>query len=134
MAQYTVGKLAQIVNVSTDTVRLYEKMGLLKAMRGENRYRYFSQDSLQRIQFIRKFQKVGFTLEEISIFLGLPHKDPQLCPEVKKILEQKNSQLEKQIREMTSISSMLKEFIEQCSQPKEGTDCPMIEEFHATFL
>ncbi len=132
VARYTVGKLAQTVNVSSDTVRLYEKLGLLpKAMRGENRYRYFSEDSVQRIQLIRKFQNIGFTLEEIAGLLDLLHNAPLICPEVKEALEQKNFHLEKQIRELISLSSLLKKFIARCSHQKLKTDCPVIVEFHA---
>lgn len=134
MTRCTVGELARTARVSSDTVRLYEKMGLLpKAERGENRYRYFSSDSLPRLHIIRRLQEMGFTLEEIALFLELPHEDHLLCPDVRKLLEQKLAHLKNRIREMSSLASMLEGFIEQCFHQAEGTHCPLLEQFQMAF-
>lgn len=134
MTQYTVGDLARMARVSNDTVRLYEKKGLLeKAERGENRYRYFTPDTLHRLRFIRRLQEMEFTLEEIALFLRLSHEGPLLCPSVKGLLEQKLAHLKDRVKTISSLASMLERFIEQCDNQEEGSHCPIIEESKATF-
>ena len=72
MPTLTIGKLAKAGEVRVDTVRYYERMGLISPFeRTESGYRKYSQESIKRLRFIRKAQGLGFSLEEIKILVGI---------------------------------------------------------------
>lgn len=80
MQTYTIGQLAKSVGVPISTVRYYERAGLLKpeARTGSN-YRVYSQQSLERLQFIRSAQAVGLSLDDIAQMLRAAHGSDQPC-------------------------------------------------------
>ncbi|CAA2930271.1 HTH-type transcriptional regulator ZntR [Arsenophonus endosymbiont of Bemisia tabaci Q2] len=69
---YHIGKLAKLADVKTDTIRFYEKQGLMEPPnRTESDYRLYSKKDLQRLRFIRYAKQLGFTLESISELLSI---------------------------------------------------------------
>ena len=71
MANYLRSQIAKIAEVSIETLRYYEKMGLILPNRTENGYRIYTEDSLARLAFIKRSKEAGFTLEEIRQTLQL---------------------------------------------------------------
>ena len=79
----TIGKLAERTGISTDTLRYYEKMGLIKAAsRSEAGYRIYGEDAERILQFIKGAKTLNFTLEEIRQLLTLNRSDKATCAEV----------------------------------------------------
>ena len=75
-----IGELSKITEISIDTIRYYEKMGLLNPIdRTESGYRIYDHDGKRRLQFIRRAQSLGFTLDEIKELLGLHEKPDADC-------------------------------------------------------
>lgn len=119
----TIGKLAALAETSTDTLRYYEREGLIEpAGRTGSGYRLYDKDSERRIHFIRQAQHCGFTLTEIRDLLVLRNRDAACCGDVRKRAVEKKLQLAHKIKAMNSMSKALDRLIVDCdneAQPIE---------------
>ena len=109
-ATMTVGALARRADVSTKTVRYYEALGLLPpAVRGENGYRYYPRETVNRLSFIRRAKLLGLTLDEIRGLMAL--SEDGLCdvisPELHRLLERKVAECDRQLAELAAFREML---------------------------
>lgn len=109
-ATLTVGALAQRADVSTKTVRYYEAIGLLpRAVRGENGYRYYPRESVDRLNFIRRAKLFGLTLGEIGSLMSL--SEDGLCdvisPELHRVLERKVAECDRQLADIAAFRTTL---------------------------
>jgi MerR family Zn(II)-responsive transcriptional regulator of zntA len=112
----TIGKLAALAQTSTDTLRYYEREGLIKpADRSESGYRLYDKDSARRIHFIKQAQHCGFTLTEIRDLLVLRNRDAACCGDVRSRAIEKKLQLEHKIKAMKSMSKALDHLIAECA-------------------
>ncbi len=113
---FTIGKLAALAEVSTDTLRYYEREGLIEPTnRSGSGYRLYDKDSARRIHFIKQAQHCGFTLAEIRELLVLRSCDAACCGDVRKRAIEKKLQLEHKIRTMKSMSKALDRLIADCA-------------------
>jgi MerR family Zn(II)-responsive transcriptional regulator of zntA len=112
----TIGKLAALADTSTDTLRYYEREGLIEpADRTESGYRLYDKDSARRIHFIKQAQHCGFTLTEIRDLLVLRNRDAACCGDVRNRAIEKKLQLEHKIKAMKSMSKALDHLIADCA-------------------
>jgi MerR family Zn(II)-responsive transcriptional regulator of zntA len=112
----TIGKLAALAQTSTDTLRYYEREGLIKpADRSESGYRLYDKDSARRIHFIKQAQHCGFTLTEIRDLLVLRTREAACCGDVRTRAIEKKLQLEQKIKAMKSMSKALDHLIAECT-------------------
>lgn len=112
----TIGKLAALAKTSTDTLRYYEREGLIEpADRTESGYRLYDKDSARRIHFIKQAQHCGFTLTEIRDLLVLRNRDAACCGDVRNRAIEKKLQLEHKIKAMKSMSRALDHLIADCA-------------------
>lgn len=125
---HTIGKLAQQAEVTADTVRYYEKEGLLVPARKTGAgYRLYDEDALRRLRFIRQAQKCGFSLAEIRELLALKSSDAACCKDVKSAAVTKKLQLEHKIRALQLMSRALSELIAICNEETHPLDeCPIL--------
>lgn len=132
MTTLTIGKLAKSCNVRVDTIRYYEKIGLLLPLnRTESGYRVYSSDSIERLRFVRKTQSLGFKLEEIKELLALPEKPATDCADVRKFARDKIIEVEEHIADLLKIKNCLKELADFC--PGEGkplSECNILQYFY----
>ena len=113
---FTIGKLASLTKVSSDTLRYYEDERLIKpAQRSPAGYRLYDQDSARRIHFIKHAQACGFTLGEIRALLALRGLDRASCGDVRKRAVEKKLQIEARIRAMKAMSKALDQLIADCA-------------------
>lgn len=110
IACLTVGAVAASAGVTTRTVRYYETLGLLpEATRGENGYRYYTPEAVNRLSFIRRAKVLGLTLDEIGSLMAL--SDEGACdvisPELHRVLERKIGECNRQIAEIEAFRSTL---------------------------
>jgi len=111
----TIGKLARIADVSSDTLRYYERQGLIApAGKSPVGYRLYDKDSALRLRFIKQAQHCGFTLAEIRDLLVLRARDAARCGDVRKRAIEKKRQLEGKIRSMRAMSKALDRLIADC--------------------
>jgi MerR family Zn(II)-responsive transcriptional regulator of zntA len=112
----TIGKLAALAEISTDTLRYYEREGLIEpADRTESGYRLYDKGSARRIHFIKQAQHCGFTLTEIRDLLVLRNRNAACCGDVRARAIEKKLQLEHKIKAMKSMSKALDHLIADCA-------------------
>jgi MerR family Zn(II)-responsive transcriptional regulator of zntA len=124
----TIGKVASRVKVSTDTLRYYEREGLITpAAKSNGGYRLYDPDAVRRVRFIKRAQQCGFTLAEIRALLELRASDRACCRDVRRLAVEKKLQLEAKIKAMRAISKALDEVIAACSHDSRPLDdCPIL--------
>jgi MerR family Zn(II)-responsive transcriptional regulator of zntA len=125
---YTIGKLAQKTDLTTDTLRYYEKEGLLApARKTDAGYRLYDEDAARRLRFIKQAQECGFSLGEIGELLTLKNSDAACCKDVRSVAIGKKLQIEHKIRDLQLMSQALTELISICSNETSPLDeCPIL--------
>jgi MerR family mercuric resistance operon transcriptional regulator len=127
MSGITIGKLASAVGVSVETVRYYQRIGLLAEPAPQGAYRYYDTEHLEHLQFIRRAKDAGFTLEEIRELLHLDAvADRQ---KIRVLASHRLDDIEIRIKDMQSLAQRLKRLVKQCESEKEGACCPIVETF-----
>lgn len=127
---YRIGELANRCDVTADTIRFYEKSGLLSpATRSDSGYRLYSEKDKAKVQFIRRAKSTGFTLQEVGELLSIrvePHH--HTCAEVKTIADDKIIELEQRILELKRFQMSLKDLSEKCCGGEESaTGCSILD-------
>ena len=124
----TIGELAKAAGVNVQTVRYYEREGLLpKPHRWrDSNYRDFDDDALTRLRFIRSAKDLGFTLREISELLDLRILPGESCEEVKTLLGQKLADLEIRLADMRRLRRVLIKLQAACRDRKSNQSCPAL--------
>lgn len=128
MEYLTTGRLAKEAGVKIDTVRYYEKRGLIpKPPRRESGYRMFREDAVKRIVFIKRAQEIGFSLHEIGELLFLRVSSKTTCREVKKRTEAKIAEVDEKILNLQRIKRALGKMADICRANKNIGDCPILD-------
>lgn len=123
----TIGKLAKHANVTIETIRYYQRKGLLtEPEKPATGYRQYPAEAIARIQFIKRAQQSGFTLKEIAELLSL---DGEHCEDVQKMAEQKRQQIDKQLKDLTELRNVLDILVKGCQQDKSTDHCSLIDAF-----
>ncbi len=112
----TIGKLAELGDVSANAVRFYEREGLMHApAKTDSGYRLYDLKAVERLRFIKQAQHCGFTLSEIQVLLRLRDEGSSCCNDVRSKMIEKKLELEARIRSMKAISMSLDKLIADCS-------------------
>ena len=128
MKSLTIGQLAKKAQVNVETVRYYERRGLIpKPPRRNSGYRQYSQDIVARIEFIKRAKELGFSLKEILELLYLRVNPNTTCVDVKKRAEAKIVDAEEKIRALQSIKKALTKLVALCSGKGPTGECPIME-------
>jgi DNA-binding transcriptional MerR regulator len=124
----TIGRIATLAKVSTDTLRYYEREHLIEpTAKSKGGYRLYERDALRRIRFIKQAQQCGFTLTEIRALLTLRSSDAARCRDVRRLAVEKKLQLEAKIKAMKVMSKALGHLIDECSADgRPLNDCPIL--------
>jgi MerR family copper efflux transcriptional regulator len=126
-SQFTIGRLAKKAGVGIDTVRFYERRGLLpQPQRTPSCYRLYNEDTINRIRFVRKAKRLGFTLDEIEGLLKLQDQGGQKS-EVKAITTRKLEQIEAKIADLARMRTVLETLATECSGKGSVSTCPIID-------
>ena len=129
-----IGEVAKQTDVGISTIRYYESLGLLVPVeRSDNGYRYYDEESVERLQFIRKAQSLQFSLAEIHQVLGVRANGSPVCPLVKDLLKHKIADLDGQIERMKEMKEELETYQSRwesrpLDDPCSKEVCSMIEE------
>lgn len=123
----TIGRLAKSAGVGVETIRFYEREGLLsEPPRTESGYRQYHPDAVERLGFIRRAKALGFSLGEIRELLGLAEPTGDRA-RVKALTEHKLAEIERRIDELRRMRRALSELDRQCSGHGRVDGCPIIE-------
>ncbi|WP_428603566.1 Zn(2+)-responsive transcriptional regulator [Sedimenticola sp.] len=128
MENLTIGKLARQVDLGVETLRYYERRGLIEPQRRtESGYRLYTDDARQRLQFIRRAQVLGFSLDEVAELLSLSDRPDQSAAEVKRLTQAKITDIETRIHDLERMKSALSALEEQCPGHAGTTaECPIL--------
>lgn len=123
-----IGELALRAGVNRETLRYYERRGILKpSRRSRSGYRLYGPKAEQRLSFIKRAQGFGFALDEISVLLGLRPDNPGSCRRVLGILDKKIVEIAQQGKEMKRFHRQMSNYRDQCAQAiDQGSRCPVI--------
>lgn len=129
MKVYRIGEIATLVGVSTDTIRFYEKKGILeKPERTVSGYRLYSESVLKLLRFIIKAKRMGFTLNEIKELLEIKHTSDNTCEDVREKVKLKLKNIDNRIEELRKLKRVLTELVRTCDNRK-GDTCPVLDIF-----
>lgn len=124
----TIGRLAKLAEVSIDSIRFYERRGLLaEPLRTESNYRMYPLEAADRLRFIKKAQTLGFSLNEIQELLALRHDPTASKAEVKAKTAQKIGDIRGKIRDLSRMLQALEQLDESCDGHGPIGDCPILE-------
>lgn len=125
MTKLTIGKLARAAGVGVETVRYYQRRGLLEEpAKPAGHHRTYSEQDLARLGFINHAKAAGFTLREIETLLSLGNDH---CSVTKTLAEEKLQKIEGQITDLKEIQHRLEELIKACSTEGDGNACGLFK-------
>lgn len=125
-----IGEVAARSGLSVDALRYYERIGLLpKPARTPSGYRLYEAHVVDRLAFIKRAQRFGFTLEEIRQIVRLGSADPQTCSHVLDLIARKLEELDHRYREILRLRRELSAYKTACERAlARRQSCPLIEE------
>jgi MerR family mercuric resistance operon transcriptional regulator len=127
MKTLTTGQLAKETRVNIETIRYYERLGLIpEPPRRISGYREFTPTYIERLLFIKRAQALGFTLKEISELLAVADGKPA-CKDIRKFAEDKVEDIETRIHDLQKMKTVLKDLIKKCLGKRKISECPIIE-------
>jgi len=126
------GELARLAGVSTDTLRHYERKKVLpKPARSSGGYRMYPESSLDRVRLIRQALSIGFTLDELSVFLAERNRGNAPCREVRALAAEKLENIEQQLKALTilrnDLKALLQDWDNSLSTAKNGSPHRLLE-------
>lgn len=125
----TIGSLARAAGVGVETVRFYERKGLMpEPPRTASGYRQYPPDAVARLRFIRRAQGLGFTLEEIGDLLELRVDEVAACGTVEASARAKLRHVEEKMAELGRIRGALRTLVAACEAREPTGECPILEE------
>lgn len=123
-----IGQLAQHAGVAIDTVRYYERQGLLPPpQRRASGYRQYEQQDISRLRFIRRAKDLGFSLQEIQDLLRLSGDQDADRAEVRVLAQHRLADIERRMRELEAMRATLATLVGRCSGQGSLDGCPIIE-------
>lgn len=124
----TIGRLAQVGGVNLETIRYYEREGLLpRPPRTASGYRIFPTDAARRLRFIKRAQALGFSLKEIRELLALGVKRGAQRDQIRALAEAKVVDIDQKIDMLMAMKRALSQLTTQCSNCGPMGDCPILE-------
>jgi len=128
MTKLRIGELASKCNVHLETIRYYEREGLLRApQRTSSGHRAYAQGDVIRLRFIKRSQALGFTLTEIKELLALKVTPNQPCIDVVRQIEAKTREVHAKIAHLKAIQRTLHKMKASCEGRCTVSECPILE-------
>lgn len=128
-----VSELAQLADVTADTVRHYTRIGLLKPERDpNNRYQLYQMEDVKQLRFIQKARLLGFSLQQIATIVHHEHKGLSPCPMVRDLMSQQLPKVREQIAELQQQLQRMEQAMTSWEKMPDGVAednsiCPLIE-------
>lgn len=128
MKPLTIGKVAERAGVGIETIRFYEREGLLDVpTRTASGYRQFDEDVVKRLIFISRAKELGFTLKEIKELFSLRLDPTSSCADVKAQAQAKIDDIEEKLRRLNRMKRALVKITSECSGQGATTECPILD-------
>ncbi len=124
----TRGQLAKRCDVNFETIRYYEQQGLIPApLRAASNYRLYGEATVRCIGFIKRAQKLGFTLNEVRELLSLRARPGARCTDVLKRAEVKVQNIDEKIQTLMAMRRALAKLMSECARHGGVSECPILD-------
>lgn len=124
----TISHLADAAGVNVETVRFYQRCGLInEPARPDNGYRTYGDEDVRRIRFIKRAKLLGFTLDEITDLLQL--NGPRICASTRHLAAKKLAMVESKLSDLQAMKIALTNMLACCDSEERSTGCPIIQAF-----
>lgn len=131
MTEFTIGELSKRTDVNIETIRYYEKIGLLPhPPRNSSGYRIYSAPHLERLSFVRRSRELGFSQAEVRKLLTLVDEHQYTCAEVRDITVKQRLTVHNKIKDLRKLERALTTMIDECAGG-DIPDCPIIDTLFA---
>lgn len=128
MAEVTIGQLAERSGVGVETIRFYERKGLItQPRRPASGYRKYDDQTAERIRFVQQAQELGFTLSEIKQLLSLRVDPGTSCADVRAKATEKIAGIDEKLVTLRKMRGALVEITKTCSGAGPTSDCPILD-------
>lgn len=128
MAHVTIGEAARQARVNIQTIRFYERRGLLPTpARTASNYRTYTENAVRRVRFIKRAQELGFTLKEVAELLALRATTGSRVADVRRRAEAKVRDIDEKVRALAAMREALTSLVCECSETGAGEVCPILE-------
>ena len=128
MSTYSIGQVAKQSGFSVETIRYYEKEGLLKEPdRKESGYRQYKQEAIIRLSFIQQAKELGFSLKEIGELLSIRSVENTVCDDVKQLAQEKLDNIESKLKMLQRMRKSLKKLVDVCPEQAPLNVCPILD-------
>ena len=123
----SIGDLSRLTGVNIETIRYYERIGLLAAPpRSQGRHRLYDEAHRQRLAFIRRSRDLGFSIKDTRDLLGLTHGHNLTCAQVKALTERHVADVRAKIRDLRKLDRVLSQLAVKC-KGSSALDCPILD-------
>jgi MerR family mercuric resistance operon transcriptional regulator len=131
MDKLSIGELARQAKVNIETIRYYERRGLIsEPPRNKSGHRQYTVEAVRRTDFIKRCQTLGFSLKEIEEILELRITPESTCADMKSRVSEKLMDVDKKINELDKIRDALSRLLKRCSGKGPIGNCPILEELY----
>lgn len=125
LGNLTIGVFARIAGVNVETIRFYQRKGLLpEPERTYGSIRRYGDADVARVRFVKSAQRIGFTLDEVATLLKL--QDGAHCGEAREIAEHKLADVRQRLADLTQIEHALSALVVKCRTTRGKVTCPLI--------
>ena len=119
----TIGKLAKQCQVNVETIRYYQRIGLMRIPETTQSYRYYNSQDIETLSFIQKAKDAGLQLSEIQELLQLQLEDRE---QVRHVIQQRLDKIDQRIQELNSLKQRLSTWIDECKTANNNC-CPILK-------
>lgn len=131
-AKMTIGQLAQQAGVTVETVRYYQRRGLMRRPhRPPSGYRMYSEDDLAALHFIKRAQSLGFALSEVKDLIDLRRSGASPCRTIGCRIEAKLVEVQEKQVQLRLMERQLKALADDCRQQAASPECPLVQRLWA---
>ena len=125
----TIGTVAQQADVNIETLRYYERKGIVsKPPRTSSNYRLYSEETVRRVRFVKRAQELGFSLKEIKELLALRASRGAKCDDVRQQALNKIDEIDEKIQTLEAMKDVLRKLVKECASTRAPvSDCPILE-------
>lgn len=122
------GEVAHEAGVNIQTLRYYERRGILAAPpRRESGYRIYGPETVRVVRFVKRAQELGFSLDEVESLLELESGGPESCDVARKLATERIAELDGRIRQLTAMRRALRGLVDTCELPPSQRTCPLLQ-------
>ena len=126
MSGLTIGKLATAAGVNVETIRYYQRLGILsEPSKPAEGYRVYPPTYVARIRFIKRAQGVGFTLKEIAQLFTLGNHQ---CDDIQSLAKHKRQEIDSQVKDLLAMAGVLDQLIKRCDESRHTDHCALIDQ------